>query len=297
MDLKQLEAFVSVASLRSFKSAAEQLNLTQPAISSRISTLESEIDGALFVRNRHPVQLTDKAMEILPLAEQMLQISQNITPKRNNLKFPTGTVLRIGTNSSLVSTWLPTLLWKLHEELPMVSFELEINSSHRLGERMMRGELDISLMDTPPEAPGLKSQVVAVFDAIWAARPGVVENGMFDMARASETLFVTFRSESRVYSMVETGLRNAGVWPVAMMTTTSNAMIVEMLCSTGAIGTVTRQSIEQNIKDGTLEEIEVPIALPDSELSLSYPLTRRNDILRKAVDIMIHSVKGSSGSI
>ena len=55
--------------------------------------------------------------------------------------------------------------------------------------------------------------------------------------------------------------------------------------------------IEQNIKDGTLEEIEVPIALPDSELSLSYPLTRRNDILRKAVDIMIHSVKGSSGSI
>ena len=92
-------------------------------------------------------------------------------------------------------------------------------------------------------------------------------------------------------------LRNAGVRPVAMMTTTSTAMIVEMLCSTGAIGTVTRQSIEQHMKDGLLEEIEVPIALPDSELSLSYPLTRRNDILRKAVDIVTHSVKGSSGSI
>ena len=82
-----------------------------------------------------------------------------------------------------------------------------------------------------------------------------------------------------------------------MMTTTSTAMIVEMLCSTDAIGTVARQSIEQNIKDGILEKIEVPITLPVSKLSLSYPLTRRNDILRKAIDIVIHSVKRSSGSI
>ena len=82
-----------------------------------------------------------------------------------------------------------------------------------------------------------------------------------------------------------------------MMTTTSTAMIVEMLCSTGAIWTVARQSIEQNMKEGILEEVEVPIALPVSEVSLSYLLTRRNDILRKAIDIIIHSVKGSSGSI
>lgn len=293
MDFRQLEAFVSVASLRSFRSAADQLNLTQPAISSRISALEGEIGESLFIRTRHPVHLTEKAMEILPYAEQILNISQTIAPRGVMLTPNVGTVLRIGTNSSLVSAWLPEMIWKIHEALPNVSFEFEVNSSHRLRERIMRGELDLTLMDVPPEVSGIKSIPLATFDAVWVARPGVVKNRKFDLAQVKNTMIVTFKSESKVFSTIETGLRNAGLWPTTMLTSISSALIVEMLRRMPAIGTVMRRSIEYELDNGLLEIIDVPIALPKSNLAVCYPQAHRNEVLRTAVDILKNSVTNS----
>lgn len=293
MDFRQLEAFVSVASLRSFRSAADQLNLTQPAISSRISALEGELGEALFIRTRHPVHLTEKAMEILPYAEQILNISQTIAPRGVMLAPNVGAILRIGTNSSLVSAWLPEMIWKIHKALPNVSFEFEVNSSHRLRERIMRGELDLTLMDMPPEVSGIKSIPLATFDAVWVARPGVVENRKFDLAQVKNTMIVTFKSESKVFSTIETGLRNAGLWPTPMLTSISSALITEMLRRMPAIGTVMRRSIEYELKNGLLEIIDVPIPLPKSNLAVCYPQAHRNEVLRTAVDILKNSVTNS----
>lgn len=72
LNLKQLETFVWIANLGSFRQAAEHLCTTQPAISTRITNLEHTLNTMLFNREKGGVTLTAKGRELLPLAENIL---------------------------------------------------------------------------------------------------------------------------------------------------------------------------------------------------------------------------------
>ncbi|MFT5520190.1 MAG: DNA-binding transcriptional LysR family regulator, partial [Enterobacterales bacterium] len=73
MEFSQLQAFISVAHNRSFSITAQQLHLSQPAISKRISTLEQQLNCELFDRIGHQVQLTEAGQRLLPRAIKIIQ--------------------------------------------------------------------------------------------------------------------------------------------------------------------------------------------------------------------------------
>lgn len=288
MNFRQLEAFVAVATTGSFRSAATQLGLTQPAISSRIGSLETEIGEDLFIRNRHPVRLTEKGLEILPHAEQLLVISQNISPARVLTNARTErTTLRIGTNTSLISAWLPELTWHLCGEMPDVNIEYETGSSYRLRDLMMRGSLDFCLMHAPPESSGIKSVPLGRFQSIWAAQAGLFPQKKLGHRQLSKQLIVTFRRDSIIYSQIESSFRGEGFWPVRLVTTASSALIAEMILRAPSIGTVVARAVARELENGALEAIETPVALPNTEVSVCYPIRHSNDFLRHAVNTAI----------
>lgn len=74
MTLDQLETFIAVSRARSFSRAATVLDLAQPTLSGRISTLEREIGANLFHRRGHRLELTDAGRALLPYAERMLAL-------------------------------------------------------------------------------------------------------------------------------------------------------------------------------------------------------------------------------
>ena len=83
MNLKQIQAFVWVATLGSFRKTAEKLFTTQPAISSRIAALEESLGVKLFERGTGKVALTSKGNELLPLAEQFLFLAERFKERAN----------------------------------------------------------------------------------------------------------------------------------------------------------------------------------------------------------------------
>ena len=72
VELRHLRAFVAVAASRSFTRAAEQLFITQPALTRTIRQLESLLGAALIDRDTHPVSLTPEGEEFLPYASRIL---------------------------------------------------------------------------------------------------------------------------------------------------------------------------------------------------------------------------------
>ena len=70
MELQNLSAFVAVSEQKSFSRAAERLFITQPAVSKRISALESELNTRLFDRIGRKIQLTEAGKALLPSAQQ-----------------------------------------------------------------------------------------------------------------------------------------------------------------------------------------------------------------------------------
>jgi len=75
--LDQLEALLWISKLGSFRSAARKLRLSQPAVSSRIRELESELGVSLLDRSRHRPRVTAEGVDVLRHAEQMIGLAEN----------------------------------------------------------------------------------------------------------------------------------------------------------------------------------------------------------------------------
>ena len=72
MNTSQLECFISLASTLNFAKTAEQVYLTQPAVTKEIQALEAELSARLFIRTTRSVSLTEVGHQFLPEANSIL---------------------------------------------------------------------------------------------------------------------------------------------------------------------------------------------------------------------------------
>jgi DNA-binding transcriptional LysR family regulator len=109
MTLEQLRAFLAVARMGGVRKAAEQMNISQPAISARISSLEDYLGTRLFSRETTGVSLTAKGVVLRDYAEQIMAITERI--KGDVMSDDSiSSLLRLGVAETIAQTWLPDFL-------------------------------------------------------------------------------------------------------------------------------------------------------------------------------------------
>ena len=114
-DLKQLRAFLEVAKVKSFSKAAENLFISQPAISRKISQLEEALNCQLFIRENNTVTLTPAGEE---LRNKLPKIFDNLTGITESLTSLTKyNKLKIGYTCAAMSSFLPSLIRKTTDKL------------------------------------------------------------------------------------------------------------------------------------------------------------------------------------
>jgi len=144
--LKQLEAFIWVADLGSFKKAADRLNTTQPNISSRISTLEDALNVTLMERDAGSVRLTSKGQELLKHAREVLQKSEALLLAADETLLYDGT-LRLGVTEMIVHTWLRDFLKALKDNYPNIAVELKVDLSVNLKKELFSRSIDLAFQN------------------------------------------------------------------------------------------------------------------------------------------------------
>ena len=144
LTLKQLEAFVSVVDTGSFRRAARVLNTTQPNVSNRISTLEGLLDQVLMHRDSGSIRLTEKGIELLAQARQVLRASETFleTAARKDLIEDR---LKLGVTELIACTWLHDFLRAFRAEYPSISVELQVDLSTEIERLLVAEELDLAL--------------------------------------------------------------------------------------------------------------------------------------------------------
>lgn len=149
MNTDLLRTFLEVAKTRHFGHAAENLFLTQSAVSSRIKQLEDTLGVPIFTRQRNNILLTPAGERLLPHAENLLASWQLAmqevgVPKEQTLQ------LAIGGTSNLWDTFLQSVLPKLAVRFPNLYIRSEINQSQHLIRSLLGGRLDIfAVLDAP----------------------------------------------------------------------------------------------------------------------------------------------------
>jgi DNA-binding transcriptional LysR family regulator len=151
MDTAALTAFLEVARAESFSLAAENLHLTQPAVSKRIGGLEESLGVALFDRVGRRITLTEAGRTLLPRAQQLLLELEDMRRAVANLTGPVTGVLRIGTSHHIGLHRLPPALRAFSTRYREVRLDLRFIDSEEAYEAVLSGELELGIVTLPPE--------------------------------------------------------------------------------------------------------------------------------------------------
>lgn len=148
MNLKQLEAFATVAETKSFSAAAKQLYLTQPTVSAHIAALEKELNTCLFVRNTKGAALSDSGKELYAYAEQMLELEHKIRERFGLEGRSQGSVLRIAASTIPAQYLLPEIMARFRRLWPEERLKLFETDSGGVVEMIMSHKADVGFTGT-----------------------------------------------------------------------------------------------------------------------------------------------------
>lgn len=138
MDIRFLTTFIEVVNTRHFGKAAENLYLTQSAVSARIKLLEEYFHTTLFIRQRNSIQLTQAGEKLLPFARQLCD---TLNEARQELQVQSAEYVVCGATQLASELSLPGALSHLHNAFPDWSVKAEVltldNLSRQLHERVI----------------------------------------------------------------------------------------------------------------------------------------------------------------
>jgi DNA-binding transcriptional LysR family regulator len=155
LELSELRSFLVLAGSLHFRKAAEQLFLSQPALSRKIRRLEEKINGPLFVRTRRKVGLTEAGRILLPRARRLLQDAEStLAATQAAVEGKAGT-LRIGFGIASVAEILPRTILRFRRKYPDVQLEMRDMSSPSQVAALLDAQLDVGILRMPVAHPEL----------------------------------------------------------------------------------------------------------------------------------------------
>ena len=166
MTFDQIKTFLWVARLGGFRKAAERLNLSQPAVSTRISKLEQELRVPLFERGPGELVLTKHGTLMLSYAEQMMFVEEEIKQRVANPSEAEG-LFRVGAAETIAQAWLPDFLKAFSEHYPRVSVDLTVDISLNLRAKLLERKLDLALLMGPVSDFTVENVTLPSLDLHW----------------------------------------------------------------------------------------------------------------------------------
>lgn len=150
MDTQHLQAFLAVADTQSFSRAADQLFLTQPAVSKRIAMLEQQLDTRLFDRIGRRIALTEAGELLLPQARDILLSVEESRRALANLSGQVGGRLTMATSHHIGLHRLPPILKAYTQQHPEVDLDLRFVDSELAYQGVLNGRYELAVVTLAP---------------------------------------------------------------------------------------------------------------------------------------------------
>ncbi len=149
LEFSELQAFVVLADELHFRKASERLFLSQPALSKKIQRLEEKLKGALFVRSRRRVALTDAGKSFLPKAVKLLQGVEDAVRETQAVVEGRAGTLRIGFGIASLPEILPQSILRFRKLYPNIELQLREMPSSAQVSSLIESRLDAGILRMP----------------------------------------------------------------------------------------------------------------------------------------------------
>ena len=288
MDLSALQAFVAVAQNASFSQAAEQLFVSQSAISKRIAQLETDIKAQLFDRIGRKVALTEAGHALLPRAQRLLNDAKELQRVVADLQGDIAGKLTMGTSHHIGLHRLPDPLRQFTQLHPNVELDIQFMDSEEACHAVEVGELELAIVTLPP-SPRERLSLTTIWQdplVFVAAKDHALCHQKASLADLAKHPAVLPSTHTYTRGILESLLRNEGLaLNVAMETNYLETL--RMLVSTGLGWSLLPKTL---IADD-IREINIPKVQLQRELGV---VTHEKRSLSNAAQAMIRLCEESA---
>jgi DNA-binding transcriptional LysR family regulator len=154
VDTELLRTFLEVRKTRHFGRAAQNLFITQAAVSARVKQLEEALGVSLFVRSRNNIRLSGEGERLVPHAEAVLVA---LARARQEVALEdTGRQLHLGVRNGIWGDALQQRLYTLQNAEPELVVHLESHRPEELTRKLLDLTLDMAILYEPPSLPELR---------------------------------------------------------------------------------------------------------------------------------------------
>jgi LysR family transcriptional regulator, transcriptional activator of the cysJI operon len=275
MENFRLKVFRTVASHLNFSRAAEELLLTQPAVTQQIKALEEELGVALFDRSGAHIKLTPAGHALLPYAEKLKALSDEALSAVSTVAGKPGGQLAVGASQTISHYLLPNLIAGFLRENPLVLITSRNGNTDTVLDALAEQKIHLALIEGPALRkdihvdPFMEDHIVLVVpaDHPWA-------NQEVDAGKLKDAALLMREFGSGTRRVVENALIQAGLKRKDLkskMEFDSSEGVLSAVEAGLGIGFVSRWPVRNQLTLGTLKVARVSGVTFSRMFSLAYP--------------------------
>lgn len=258
----RLMVFQSVARNLSFTKAANELFITQPAISKHIKELESEFGVKLFDRVGNKIHLTKAGDTLLSYAAPILSLHQEVKFKLSLLSGDLEGNLRIGASTTIAQYVISPVLAKFHERHPDIRLSLLNGNTEYIEKQLLNNEIDLGIVEGEPTnsdiqyAPFLNDELI-VFTS---SQNRIITNPVSHEEFIKLPLVLRERG-SGTLEIIEKRLKLHQISPkqLNVLLFLGSTEAIKSYVKTGSgVGIVSKFAIEQELSNNIFRQLIIP---------------------------------------
>lgn len=256
--LRQLKVFVAVARLLSFSRAAEELHLTQPAVSTQIRKLEEHAGNALFEQFGKKVYLTPAGTELLQISRTIIQQFEAAENAMTQIKGIPGGKLNVGVISA-GDYFFPRLLVEFASRHRGVTLNFTVHNREGLLSHIADNLTDLAVMVRPPTDLDTVNEPFAPHPYVIVAAPvhPLVGQRNIPVATLMREPFVVRERGSDTWNSMEEGFGgDLGAINIAMEIRSTETIKQAVIAGMG-VSFLSAHTISQELKAGKLRVLDV----------------------------------------
>jgi DNA-binding transcriptional LysR family regulator len=212
MDTRQLQAFCAVVEKRSFSQAADQLGVTQPAVSLQVRALEERVGQMLLDRSGRRVEPTEAGERLYRSAQRMLALEEQLLEEVAADDGRIGGRLAIGASTGPGAHLVPLLLCEFQAQHPDLHVALSIWDTQTVIDKVAERQLELGVVGALRRHRSLEFEPLARDEIVLAVPPGHgAAGGTITVEELKTETLIVMQEGAGVRQVVEEELRRAGL--------------------------------------------------------------------------------------
>ena len=260
---RRLQVFYTVARQLSFTKAAEQLFMTQPAVTFQVKQLEEQFNTRLFERTHGRIALTPVGRLVMDYAERILALTEEMDARVADISGAIAGPLLLGASTTIAEFILPQILGEFKGAHPEVQARMMVANSETIVNRVADHTIDVGLIESPSYLPSLQNEICCDDELVAICAPDHVLAKRTSVRAQELAAIPMVRREpgSGTREFTDNYFRENGVAldDINLLMELGSPEAMKGVVETGiAIAIVSRATIAKEIRLGTL--VAIPLA-------------------------------------